>query len=76
MSEDCDDVRRRVLQGGSLMLAGLAAQARAAPGSGRAAGAVGATQVVCLIRYQIDPYQREAFRDYAQVWGTVIPRCG
>lgn len=31
---------------------------------------------VCLIRYQIDPYQREAFRTYAQRWGSIIPRCG
>ena len=76
VSEDCDDARRRVLMGGSVALAGLAAQARAAPGSGMAAGAAAATPVVCLIRYQIDPYQRDAFRDYAQAWGEVIPRCG
>ncbi len=31
---------------------------------------------VCLIRYQIDPFQREAFRTYAQNWGSIIPRCG
>ncbi|MGH8147122.1 MAG: NIPSNAP family protein [Rhodanobacteraceae bacterium] len=33
-------------------------------------------QVVCIIRYQIDPYQREAFKQYAANWGPVIPRCG
>jgi hypothetical protein len=33
-------------------------------------------QVTCLIRYQIDPFQREAFRDYARNWGRIIPRCG
>jgi hypothetical protein len=32
--------------------------------------------VTCFIRYQIDPFQREAFRRYAEVWGRVIPRCG
>lgn len=32
--------------------------------------------VTCFIRYQIDPFQREAFRDYAQAWGRIIPRCG
>jgi hypothetical protein len=32
--------------------------------------------VTCLIRYQIDPYQRDAFREYAQNWGRIIPRCG
>jgi hypothetical protein len=33
-------------------------------------------KLTCLIRYQIDPFQREAFRRYAEVWGRVIPRCG
>jgi len=32
--------------------------------------------IVCLIRYQIDPFQRDAFREYAQNWGRVIPRAG
>ena len=32
--------------------------------------------VTCFIRYQIDPFQREAFRDYAATWGRIIPRCG
>lgn len=30
----------------------------------------------CFIRYQIDPFQREAFREYAVRWGRIIPRCG
>jgi NIPSNAP len=33
-------------------------------------------KVTCIIRYQIDPYQREAFQEYAQNWGRIIPRCG
>jgi hypothetical protein len=32
--------------------------------------------LTCFIRYQIDPFQREAFRDYAAAWGHIIPRCG
>jgi hypothetical protein len=32
--------------------------------------------VVCVIRYQIDPFQREVFKAYAERWGPVIPRCG
>jgi hypothetical protein len=32
--------------------------------------------ITCVIRYQIDPFQREAFRTYAETWGRVIPRCG
>ena len=32
--------------------------------------------VTCFIRYQIDAFQREAFREYAQAWCRIIPRCG
>jgi hypothetical protein len=35
-----------------------------------------AMQITCFIRYQIDPFQREAFREYAENWGRIIPRCG
>jgi hypothetical protein len=32
--------------------------------------------MMCVIRYQIDPFQREEFRTYAENWGRIIPRCG
>lgn len=32
--------------------------------------------IVCVIRYEIDPYQRDAFAEYAARWGPIIPRCG
>ena len=32
--------------------------------------------VTCVIRYEIDPFQRDAFREYAERWGRIIPRCG
>lgn len=32
--------------------------------------------VTCLIRYEIDPFKREAFAEYARNWGQLIPRCG
>jgi hypothetical protein len=32
--------------------------------------------IVVFIRYQIDPFQRDSFRAYAQNWGRIIPRCG
>ena len=32
--------------------------------------------ITCIIRYEIDPFQREAFRKYAENWGRIIPRCG
>jgi hypothetical protein len=33
-------------------------------------------KITCVIRYQIDPFQREAFKTYAENWGPIIPRCG
>lgn len=33
-------------------------------------------KVTCLIRYEIDPFQRDEFTKYAQQWGRIIPRCG
>ena len=32
--------------------------------------------ILCVIRYQIDPFQREAFKKYAENWGRIIPHCG
>jgi len=32
--------------------------------------------LTCLIRYQIDPFQRAAFQEYSSNWGRIIPRCG
>jgi hypothetical protein len=36
----------------------------------------GAMTITCFIRYQIDPFQRDAFKKYAENWGRIIPRCG
>jgi len=33
-------------------------------------------KITCFIRYQIDPFQKEGFRKYAENWGRIIPRCG
>jgi hypothetical protein len=35
-----------------------------------------AMAITCVIRYEIDPFQREAFKTYAENWGRIIPRCG
>ena len=32
--------------------------------------------ITCVIRYQIDPLQLDAFRHYARRWLAIIPRCG
>lgn len=32
--------------------------------------------ITCFIRYEIDPFQRDAFAEYAGNWLRIIPRCG
>ena len=32
--------------------------------------------IACFIRYQIDPFKRDAFEAYARNWLTIIPACG
>lgn len=32
--------------------------------------------VTVFIRYQLDPFQRDAFERYARNWLTIIPKCG
>ena len=34
------------------------------------------SMITCVIRYQIDPFQRDAFAEYARNWGQIIPECG
>lgn len=66
--------RRTFLQ----TLAALGAAVFAAGGLTRAETAAGRTAmtITCFIRYQIDPFQRDAFKQYAENWGRIIPRCG
>ena len=45
-------------------------------GTARASDRSQRMTITCVIRYQIDPYQRDAFREYAENWGRIIPRCG
>ncbi len=42
----------------------------------RSATRTAAVKIMCVIRYQIDPFQRDAFKSYAETWGRAIPRCG
>jgi hypothetical protein len=35
-----------------------------------------AMTVTVFIRYAIDPFQRDAFAEYARNWGRIIPKCG
>ncbi|HEY2357960.1 MAG TPA: NIPSNAP family protein [Phenylobacterium sp.] len=32
--------------------------------------------ITCCIRYVIDPFQRDAFEEYARNWLTIIPQLG
>ena len=32
--------------------------------------------LTCFIQYEIDPFQRDEFKAYAEAWGRIIPRCG
>ena len=56
-------------------LAALGATVMAA-GPAQASDRRPSLKVTCMIRYQIDPYQRDAFTEYARNWGRIIPRCG
>jgi hypothetical protein len=33
-------------------------------------------KITCVIRYEIDPFQRDAFKKYAENWSRIIPRLG
>jgi hypothetical protein len=49
----------------------------APPGGARLDASLGDTMTLtCFIRYEIDPFKRELFRQYAEAWARVIPRCG
>ncbi|MEQ8935379.1 MAG: NIPSNAP family protein [Amphiplicatus sp.] len=32
--------------------------------------------ITCFIKYEIDPFKKDAFAAYARTWGEAIPRCG
>ena len=32
--------------------------------------------ITCFIRYEIEPFGKAAFEEYAKRWGQAIPRCG
>jgi hypothetical protein len=59
---------------GLIAASGLLARDRSVSGSQDNAGK--RMSITCFIRYQIDPFQRDNFRDYAARWSSIIPRCG
>ncbi|HEY1727615.1 MAG TPA: NIPSNAP family protein [Candidatus Baltobacteraceae bacterium] len=32
--------------------------------------------ITVFIRYQVDPFKRDKFEEYARNWLTIIPKCG
>jgi hypothetical protein len=38
--------------------------------------AKGNAMITCFIRYEIDPFKKEMFAEYARTWGQAIPRNG
>src|SRR5882757_4389348 len=75
-------VSRRIVLGGLAATAGAMATmgCETTYGAGAIVHAMGEEEttmtITCFIRYQIDPFQREAFATYAEKWGRIIPRCG
>jgi hypothetical protein len=62
-----------------LLIAASAAPVRVSNGRkaiGRKATGRKSMTIACFIRYQIDPFQRDGFKKYAENWGRIIPRCG
>lgn len=71
--QDNDGVTRRDL-GRLLALGAVLAGTQLLGAPAEAEGAKMA--ITCFIRYQIDPFQRDAFKLYAATWTSIIPRCG
>ena len=61
---------------GSIITAGMALVALPGGSAVWVEGGAGRMTIVCIIRYEIDPNQRDAFKEYAENWGRIIPRCG
>jgi NIPSNAP len=72
-SSPIHEIRRR-----EVLWAMLAAAAASTIGAGFPAVHQRRTNMIvtCFIHYQIDPFQRDEFRKYAEAWGRIIPRCG
>jgi hypothetical protein len=64
-----DAIAMLFASGAALILGGADALAQ------RGAARTG-VQIACIIRYQIDPFQREGFRQHAQNLISAVPRCG
>src|SRR5262245_66054165 len=68
----------RAMSGPSFMVRSYPKHGRLAMGDtpGLATMEVALMTVTVFIRYTIDPFQRDAFAEYARNWGRIIPKCG
>jgi hypothetical protein len=67
-------INRREALGGIAAVCGALAfggHAPATPASKRAT-----MTIACIIRYEIDPFQRDGFKKHAENLATFVPRCG
>src|SRR5690348_15664387 len=64
--------RREVLK----VFGALCATVAVRPADSKSPSRRNAVSIACFIRYQVDPFQLDAFRTYAENWGRIIPRCG
>ena len=69
-----DQISRREAIGGMVVAAAALTVGQDALGSPATEGKP--VTILCAIRYQIDPFQQDAFKKYAENWGRIIPRCG
>jgi hypothetical protein len=60
----------------AMALAGAALNAACAHGAATPDSRSTDMTMTCVIRYEIDPFQRDDFKKYAENWGRIIPRCG
>ncbi|HLW75442.1 MAG TPA: NIPSNAP family protein [Bryobacteraceae bacterium] len=67
-----DEINRRDAIGAGLLFSALLAGDQQASAAQRRENLT----ITCIIRYQIDPFQRDAFKKYAETWGRAIPRAG
>ena len=72
-----DNIGRTANRRDALRKLGAVAVLLAAPASACATTKENSRMVLtCFIRYEIDPFQLDAFKEYAENWGRIIPRCG
>jgi hypothetical protein len=68
---------RREAIGGIAAVCGAILLARHAPGTATTPSTETTPMTIaCIIRYQIDPFQRDGFKQHAENLISIVPRCG